>query len=239
MKPANDFTQSRFDLIDAFGGGECAVCALGRKSVERYIAAINYDSVGDPGVRRQFMQAQGFCNIHAYQWLDSAFVLGTASLFRELFQILVEEVQSVEHSPNPLGERVGRWLGYHTEEGEPFDQPAERCPACVWLAATESMLIDTMTGELLEPSFRSAFEASAGLCLPHVRQALAHASTEEAFSLVRDHTIALEITLIAQLGKIIRKHDYRFREESAGDEVGAAARAVGHVIGFHGLTRPQ
>jgi hypothetical protein len=236
MKPAHGFTQSRFDLIDAFTGDECAICALSRRSVERYFAAINYDSVNDPGVRRHFVQAGGFCNVHAYQWLHAAFVLGTASLYRELLEGLLDQVRSSERQASRIGDRVGRWFGHRPQQADALDTPKERCPACAWLAETELMLVGTLVDELPEPAFRKAFEQSTGLCFPHLRLAMRCVATDEAFARLRDKTVVMEKILIAQLGEIMRKHDYRFRDEPDGDEVGAAARAVAHVTGFCGLT---
>jgi len=82
---------------------------------------------------------------------------------------------------------------------------------------------------LNDPVFAEAFKASAGLCLPHLRQGL-----EE----VRD-PLALEILLTAsrdklaslylELAEIIRKNDYRYRGEAFGPEGDAWKRAV--VVG--------
>jgi hypothetical protein len=113
--------------------------------------------------------------------------------------------------------------------------PSGRCPACQVLAESEEMLVQTLLATLPQPAFREAYMASAGVCLPHLRQALGQVEDEPTFTVLRDVAIAGEERLLAQLRDIIRKHDYRFRGEPVGAERGAAERAVHHVIGAPGI----
>ena len=67
--------------------------------------------------------------------------------------------------------------------------------------------------------------------LPHLRLALPMAPNATVFREMRARALQTQETLIAQLNETIRKHDYRFRHEPAGDEKGSPERAVAHVAG--------
>ena len=105
------------------------------------------------------------------------------------------------------------------------------CPACVVHADSEKMLLGTLLSGFTDPAFRDAFARSPGLCLPHLRPALAQALDEATFTALRDAALAQEETVLAHLLEVIRKHDYRFTEELAGEERGAGSRAIRHVSG--------
>jgi len=96
------------------------------------------------------------------------------------------------------------------------------------------MLLATLLSGLADPPFRTAFAASPGLCLPHLRRALAQAADDYTFTTLRDIALAHEDALFTHLLEVIRKHDYRFTEELAGEERGAGARTIRHVSGDAG-----
>ncbi|HEV2067498.1 MAG TPA: hypothetical protein VGR08_11750, partial [Thermomicrobiales bacterium] len=65
-----------------------------------------------------------------------------------------------------------------------------------------------------------------------LRRALSQANGRGAFACLRDHALDRQDALLGHLNEIIRKHDYRHREEPSGEEKGAAIRAVRHVAGI-------
>lgn len=77
-------TRTYFDLLDAFGQDGCPVCRLALAGVQHSFESINYDGVNDLGFRQQTRAAHGFCNRHAYQWLQTAHILGTALIYDQL-----------------------------------------------------------------------------------------------------------------------------------------------------------
>ena len=90
---------------------------------------------------------------------------------------------------------------------------------------TESRLLKTLLKGLSDDAFVTAYAASDGLCLPHLRLALDNASNERVFRELRARALQTEEQLIAHLNDTIRKHDYRFRHEPAGEEKGSPERA--------------
>jgi hypothetical protein len=233
VKPATDHTHSRYDLVDAFAHDGCAVCRLASQRLAHYFEAINHEAIGDPGVRERFAEAGGYCNAHAWQWLHSAYLLGTATLYRDLMQRIRQDVETLTWQPTPLLARVGKRFG-NRSSGR--DSQSESCAACTWQQEMETMLATTVAENLHDPAFRTACEASSGFCLPHFRQIIARVKTAEDFTLLKQQMLRQETTLLADLAEIIRKHDYRYQNEPPGTEKGGATRATAHHRGFHGRT---
>lgn len=234
-------TQGNHDLFDAFNAGGCPICTLTQRAVVRYMTSTNYDSVSDPEIRKQFEASQAFCNLHAHQWLKEAFILGTAQIYRDVLLVTYAELrQQSFRAPSP-GQRVGGLFWRKSAESSgpgSFGHPTEECPACAIQIETEIRLMKTLLNGLGHGEFRDAYAASDGLCVPHLRTGLAHAARKDAFDALKDRAIGAQECLHAQLDESIRKHDYRFRHEPAGEESGSAARAVAHVAGARGITKP-
>ena len=77
----------------------------------------------------------------------------------------------------------------------------------------------------------AAYESSDGLCLPHFRQALARVRDERVFeALINVQRVVWE-RLVSHLSEFIRKSDYRFQDESWGEERDAWLRAIAALTG--------
>lgn len=227
-------TQGSWNLEDAYPDEGCPVCRIASQNVRRYLEATNYDALGDPGIRATLTESVGYCDEHAEQWLSIAFVLGTATLYRDVLQRLMSELRSLRpHRGNP-GRRLAAALGARGGASGRVDLGVARipCPACELREESETSLIRTLVGALDDAEGRTRYQTSDGLCIPHLRRALGQAKRSETFSCLRDHALARQEVLLGHLNEIVRKHDYRHREEPSGEEKGAAARAVRHVAGI-------
>jgi hypothetical protein len=232
-------TQGNHDLFDAFREPGCPVCMLALRAVSQYMNSTNYDALGDPAIRQQFEASLGFCTAHAHQWLEEAFVLGTAQMFRDVIRSLHRDLRSQASRGRGFGRRMSSMLGGTGES--PVRDPSRPCPACEIVAETETRLTRTLVKGLGDEPFRNAYVTSDGLCIPHLRTALAGATDAAAFDSLRDRALSTQEALLADLDETIRKHDYRFRHEPAGSEAGSPARAVAHVAGARGIVdrRPR
>jgi hypothetical protein len=238
-QPDRTETQGNFDLVDAFRLPGCPICTLALGAVSQYMSSTNYDALGDPDIRRQFEQSQGFCNHHAHQWLGEAFVLGTAQMYRDVIATLAADLEQRSFQGGGKLGRAGFMMGRRAGADGSMMEPSRSCPACEILAETESRLTRTLLKGLSDASFRDAWSASGGLCIPHLRTALAAAPNRDAFDHLRDQTLRHQRVLLAHLEETIRKHDYRFRHEPAGEEKGSPERAVSHVAGSAGIIKPR
>jgi len=230
-------TQGAWNLDDAYAEDGCPVCRIASHNVERYLEATNYDALGDPGIRATLTSSTGYCGEHAEQWLSIAFVLGTATLYRDVLQRLTGELQNLRPNRNPVGSRLAEMFGgLHRPDGgsAKVDLGVARipCPACELRRESENSLIRTLVTALDDADTRARYVTSDGLCIPHLRRALAQVKGRDAFACLRDHALDRQDALLGHLNEIIRKHDYRHREEPSGEEKGAAIRAVRHVAGI-------
>jgi len=232
--------QGAFNLRDAFGEEGCPICRIALRNVQRLIESTNYDALGDPGIRAELTEATGYCTVHAQQWLSTAFVLGTATLYRDVLTRTIRELRRLT-AQRPFGGRLISALGGSRGHADLADAGAPRrpCPACELLQESESALIRTLVDRLRDEDMRSAYEASEGLCVPHLRRALGASRDPAVFTCLRDRAIRTEETLLGHLNEIVRKHDYRNRQEPSGEEKGAAARTVIHVAGAAGTNRDR
>lgn len=227
-------TQGSWNLEDAYPEEGCPVCRIAARNVERYLEATNYDALGDPGIRATLTASAGYCGEHAEQWLSIAFVLGTATLYRDVLQRLTDELGDLRPRRANVGGRLTAAFRGQDEGHLSVDLGVARipCPACELRQESERSLIRTLVASLDGADARTGYETSDGLCIPHLRRALGQAKERESFACLRDHALARQEILLGHLNEIVRKHDYRHREEPSGEEKGAATRAVRHVAGI-------
>jgi hypothetical protein len=118
-------TQGNHDLHDAFRTEGCPICTLTESAVRRYMASTNYDSVGDPVIRGHFERSHGFCNLHAHQWLEEAFVLGTAQIYRDVLRVTFDDLRQQSFRGRALSQRVSGMLGSGTRGDRRGAGPAD------------------------------------------------------------------------------------------------------------------
>jgi hypothetical protein len=78
---------------------------------------------------------------------------------------------------------------------------------------------------------QEALTQSEGLCVPHLRGAIALARSETAVDTLLTLTIAKYHSLQAELTEFIRKNDYRFIHEKMEAEGHSWLRALSALIG--------
>lgn len=221
-------TQLTFDLKDAFAEPGCAVCRLTLTAVSRYIATVDYELANDPEYRERILPAWGFCSTHAHQWLREGHILGVALVYGHVLRDV-----------RPIIEASGSRAPWKSLRARRDDRlrPSDRCRICTHRDEVERMIVATLGDGLSGTSsdFGPAFDRSDGLCLPHLRLALAMLSDATVSAKLREVTLQHQERLGTHLREIVRKHDYRFREEPSGEERGAAVRAVEHVVGLSGI----
>jgi Family of unknown function (DUF6062) len=212
-----------FEVREALALPGCPVCRLAVRSVGRWLASVAYDQVNDIDLRTELRAARGFCNAHAHRWLTEVHsVLGTAIVYADLLTASLRELDADN------GQRGGLWraiLG--TQTSDPGN-----CPACRAQAEAEDRFLSALLAtSAADPA---ALEGSEGVCLKHVRAALRRGGPG-AERLLQQTRSAIE-RLLADLAEVIRKEDYRFRDEPRTDaERSAPSRAVARAAGAEGL----
>jgi hypothetical protein len=229
-----------YDVIEACAEEGCPLCRVSRRWGERFMAAILYEEVTDPHTRGRLKQSFGFCRPHAEQAAAvGGTLLGIAIIYRGLLGQIDASLAAA--SPGP-SKRWWRKLGPGSSpsaDGGPAGlAPADPCPACLYLVEME----DAALVALAEALPVGALPASArlreglsrqggGLCLPHLRRALALDSNAEAFAFLQAAARTQIQALAGELDEFIRKYDHRFRREEWGGERDSWQRAIHWVVG--------
>ncbi len=221
-------TTTYFDLMEALAEPGCPVCRLVGKAVSQRIDSLNYEFVMDPGFRQQITASWGFCN-----------PLGTALLYEAILRQIDEELDHLHRPGN--GGLSGIWSSLTGQSAAPAQppiagfHPSRPCPLCDYRDRHERILIGVLIDHFEEESLGTAYSASVGLCVPHLRQALSMSRSVAIASSLREQAGARHARLREELREVQRKRDYRFRLEEEGSEYGAPDRAVRVVAGAHGV----
>ncbi|HLZ26997.1 MAG TPA: DUF6062 family protein [Chloroflexota bacterium] len=212
-----------FEVRDALAQPGCPVCRLAVRSVGRWLASVAYDQVNDVDLRTELRAARGFCNAHAHRWLAEVHsVLGTAIVYADLLKASLRELDG------DTDQRGGLWRALR---GSQMTDVAN-CPACRAQTEAEERFLSALLA--IAAADARAVKGSEGVCLKHVRAALRRGGP--GAERVLQHTRAAIERLLADLGEVIRKEDYRFRDEPRTDaERSAPSRAVARAAGAEGL----
>jgi len=216
-------------LFEACSQEGCPICRLALEGTRRYLASWKYDLFTDVSIRGELRRTQGFCHRHSWQLANMGAHLQLAQAYRDIVTDAIEQLKrGNDMAAPPSGSLLRRFFDNRREQ-----QPA--CPACVQQAKAEGHLIHTLRKALLEEEFYQHIQASDGLCLEHYRLAcelkLPDTPSGDWQSLLRKMQLACLQRLDEQLGEMIRKHDYRFKDEARGDEMVSWKKATGLIAG--------
>ena len=232
-------TMSFYDLRDDLAQPGCAVCRLKAKSAERFLDSLLWENVNDPRARRDIRRARGFCREHSWGLARDGASLGVAIIMRDVLQDVLDVMQDARFQTLPTFSlhRVYESL----DSGQPAAAPAalaarlapqSKCPVCAQAETMESIYLSTLVENLVgEGGLLAAYETSDGLCLSHFRQALTRVRDETVFEALMNTQRAIWERLVGHLSEVIRKSDYRFRDEPRGEENGAWLRAIAALAG--------
>jgi hypothetical protein len=222
MQPSRHTTYH--EVVDALERGGCPVCDLAERSVRHQLESLSYEQVNDPGVREELRAARGFCRRHAWQFLRmGGTVFGAAIIYNDVLRTVRRELPSWSAGRRGDDGLLGGLLGSGRRGRNP---ESAKCPTCRTEAGAEARYLETIVEHATDPAFRARYEATDGLCIPHLLDALDRADDDVSGFLKQAIERKLG-PLLQDLGEFIRKHDYRFRKEGwQGREAEAPGRAV-------------
>jgi hypothetical protein len=217
----------------------CPVCRVQQRSVERYLDNQFYENVNNPKWRERLRTSLGFCHEHAWLAVNHRLgdALGFSIIYRDLVNTILNQledggslVSGSRHGASPFRqfpEKARKMI----ENMLSAMTPRKRCPACEQREETTRAAVAVLTEELETPAMSDALQASDGLCLPHLRQALEHVKNVSASEkLLAIHRQKLD-SLRAELAEFIRKNDYQTIKEGFGKEGDAWLRAIAMLTG--------
>ncbi len=214
-------------LLDACKQEGCLICRLVQETASRYLGSWRYDLFTDVEVRQELRRSQGFCNAHTWQLAHMGATLQLAQAYRDIITDASEQLQASTGTTASSGGLFRRLF-------ESTVNKREQCPACRQKELAEIRYINTLRKVLFDADFYQQFSASDGLCLEHFRLSseLKMSDTPgDWLSLLRQAQLVCLQRLDEQLGEMIRKHDYHFKDEPRGSEMVSWKRAAGIVAG--------
>ena len=204
-----------------------------------YVDTLFSEQVTDVGVRRKLRQARGLCNWHGWRISQTPIAaLGVAIIAQDLLE--EECTRLAEIQRRPFWRRIGNHLQAHLPRLSLLAylhgwRQRNRCPACQAVHEHEQHALETLLSFLDDEVFARRFEASFGVCVPHlVRAAEGHPSHPGLVTLIEVQR-GKQARLVAELEEFCRKHDYRFRHEAWGSESDAWQRAIEVLVGKVGV----
>ena len=201
----------------------CPICHTGKAAARKYLDILLFESVNDPGIRKQLESSLGFCYYHSRELLTfPGKRLGAGIIEQHMLKISLRQLQK-----NPVASRRSLF----TKREEKQKSTEAPCPACQQADAAEGRATRELLKHLIDDLDQPLSDAG-GLCLGHIRQALATSTDSKiATALIKLHE-PLWQEQIDLLDEFIRKHDYRFRHEGITAAEGAAVpRSIDIITG--------
>ncbi|MBN1219042.1 MAG: hypothetical protein JXM69_08940 [Anaerolineae bacterium] len=234
--------QSYYEIIEACAGPGCPFCRLVEQIGDRFLDACLHGTVTDPDIRFKYRESIGFCNRHAWRLPGSGGGrrLGIAIIYQDFIKQVTRKLEKARYNASG-GASLGR-LQESLNRKKPTGatqslvrslEPQKPCPACVQEKELETLAMTTLVDFLPnDERLREAFQASDGLCLPHLRRALELVRNETAFEILIEDARQKMGKLIEELDEFIRKHDHRFQDESFAAEGDSWQRALARIAGM-------
>ena len=232
--------------------GECFLCALERKTelgeAARYLGA----SVMEPDVRIK-VNDRGFCRKHHAMLFSMSNRLGHALMLEshmienreKLAKISAKlERTAAQLKDSGIGDKLNGKVKNATAEvlkqAQVIDEMAGSCLMCESIEENMNRYLHTFFHLYQNDSeFRSRFEKSKGLCLPHLGRLLETATQElGAKELGRfiDTAVKMEKENMDRIQEdiswFIKKFDYRYENDSWKNSKDAVERTVNKVRGW-------
>jgi hypothetical protein len=237
--PTLEKSSTYFALLAALGKSGCAVCRIVEEASTSYLDTLFYEQVADVAVRRKLRLSRGLCNWHSWRVKDiPTAAFGVAIIAQDLLE--EERARLADLQPRLRWPRPGKlfraqlarqsllkylrgWLERHP------------CSACQAVAEHERHALETLVNFIHEEQFARHFEASFGVCLPHlVKTAAGHASHPDLRILIELQR-GKHAQLVADLQELCRKHDYRYSHQAWSLESDAWLRAIEVLAGKPGV----
>ena len=228
-----------FRLVGACATGRCPICACLAEDSRRAVGAILGDHVTDPQTRVELYAAWGFCSWHATSLADGGGATGAAILFDDLLRRCGERfaahapVAPARRSPwRRLVAKLSRPGRRHAPAVVTEFRQRRRCRICARLTRTEQAYLETIVQFAGDVELTTAYERSAGLCVPHLTAVIARAPGSTAVTAMVGTTLQHWNTLRAHLAEFVRKHEYRATETISAAEAESYRRAAETLAGL-------
>src|SRR5512133_3825394 len=178
------------NLLEALKKPGCPTCRIFRQASERGLESFLWENVNEPDVRQGILDSYGFCPAHtrvmvARELYTNSLPLGTNIIYEHLGRVVAGELKSLRPgsaagAANQVGGALRGLLNKAGlgKAGGPL-QPRGECPACTAGNNGAFNSLHVLCEKLQKSTHggnadvQTAYLASDGLCLPHLREAIA------------------------------------------------------------------
>ena len=214
-----------YETVEALRLSGCALCRALAIEDQRWVDTFAREGRRDPGTRRRFLKAGGFCRHHA--WLLHRSVAGKdkGTAIADVYGWLAEnDLDRLDEFRRGLG---------RTRRRQRSLERSTPCPACVFLAEATGRKVEFFVEVLPEARVRREYASSEGLCFTHLVAVVERALEvdEEAAGFLLDDWRTRLAHVRMQLAEFDRKRDYRYAAEPKGDEQSAWTEVIRRYVG--------
>jgi hypothetical protein len=219
----------------------CPLCRIVRQHEEAWLFHTLWEFTGDPEVRKRFDESFGLCSPHARLMIRVAkgHHLGGSGVAR-IYETIVWRFREKLTALFPPSSRwdLRRWLKIPAPDPEPSaleELQGKPCSLCVASARTAEGAVFFLGQALQDSRWRRKYQASYGLCNPHLLQALrdeqVRRNSEVWEFLVEDHLQRLG-ELQHRLYELQRKQSYDVHEPVTQEEARSWQEAIWRFTGM-------
>jgi hypothetical protein len=208
-------------LAEAFGPPGCPLCRLRRRTAQRYLESILWESVNDRGFRARLGRDRGLCAAHTREALEvdrsqGGGPLGASILFGYVVRDRLAELRAV-------GTKPGRGSARALEAA----RAAPSCPVCAEVAKTGASAMPRLLDRIADPAWALAL-SEAQLCLRDLVAlwAAADGRRTATWPKVADAQVARVTALLARLEGFAAHSAYNRQAEMTASERTAADEAA-------------
>lgn len=229
-------------LRNAYGREGCPVCLVVLEYVEHAMGVWEFEGFTDMEHRHQLIRLRGFCPLHTWQLAQRNNAFQLALVYNEVLTDVLQELDLDGNNTStagnvskrgPIRNRIWRKKDRQDDVRPAF----EDCPFCQSRDAAQERLLSTLVQLLNAEEERLLLSGSTGICLTHFT--LARQFAEEHYPVTVTHLLACQRTciqrVVEEVRELARKHDYRFSDESHGDEMLSWRRAAELCAGNPGV----
>jgi GTP-binding protein EngB required for normal cell division len=173
-------------------GGSCPICAAQNRAIFEFFAYWQYTLATSAAAQREFAAARGFCAAHTWQFQRIASPQGISEGYAPL----------IDAAAAALRDLVGGPLDRAASRIEALLAGEATCPACRMLRETEVGQVRDFIEALGAGEGRALYAQSDGLCLPHLRAALAGGTSAE----VAEFLLRAQVGFLEEVAEDMRSY---------------------------------
>lgn len=228
----------------------CPICQLTLEGGKRYLNLLSYENVTNPTERAKTRSAGGFCNRHTWQWYKLNDALGTALIYGDVAKVMTDKLQSGEFAQPRSEGKFWKKLFAQSSSENSSDSTLERanapgtvrredlglarCPACSVEDEVQTRVVEEFADGLTDATFRQAYAASAGICIPHLVSTLEKLTDEKNRRFLQQTEQHKWQELQAELDLVVDRQNFDFHKgaQQHGDEIFAVKRSLWKAAGL-------